>query len=95
MLRYSSHAKAACNDERYGHVRQLRTITLSRFTVIEVETKGEEIIKYVLRGSYDEQFDIVFVLMPESPVVWFVKTLWLQEKNDLHKTLNRSRYVRG
>lgn len=92
-LRYSHHALQASENDRYGNLRILKSLTLDRCEVIEVETQGKQIIKFVLRCSYSETLDIVFAVIPGRE--WFVKTVWGQEKNDLHKTLNRSRYVGG
>lgn len=90
-LCYSQHAIRASLSDRYGEIRILKSITADRFDVVEVETHNGRTVKYVLRGSYNDEFDIVLVIMPATPG-GFVKTVWLNRKSDRHSTLDRSRY---
>ena len=87
-----SHAREACKDDRYGEIRQFKTLNLARFQVIEVETIDGEVVKVLFRGSYDDRTDVVLALIPGE--VYTVKTAWLNSRYDTHKTLDRSKYVR-
>lgn len=89
LLTYSKHAQEQC---RAKGVRMFKAITLARFDVIEVETLNGRVVKYVLRGAYDADNDIVVVAMPTGGA-YFIKTCWLNDKDDTHNTLDRSRYV--
>jgi hypothetical protein len=61
---------------------------------IEVGLTGRRVEKVVIRVFHPESFDldIVMVLIP-GPVYWTVKTVWLNERNDKHATLDRSKYM--
>lgn len=90
LLTYSKHAVEQCQSKG---IRLFKSITLRRFSVIEVETLNGRAVKYVLRGAYDADNDIIVVVMPTGGA-YFVKTCWLNHKDDTHNTLDRSRYVR-
>ncbi len=90
-LIYTKHALAAALDDKHGAFRLPKSITQSRFKVIEVETRGEEVYKIVLRGSLDNERDLCVALVPAERVV---KTVWLSDKNDWHTTLDASRYTK-
>lgn len=61
--------------------------------VIEVELSGMRMNKMVVRGTYDEERDIVLVIAPRRGE-FFIKTAWLNDKDDSHLTLDVSRYAR-
>ena len=50
------------------------------------------VAKVVVRAELDDVNDVVLVLIP-GPREWRVKTVWLNNRTDSHKTLDRSRYV--
>ena len=60
--------------------------------IIEVEIKNSNLYKMVLRKSYNDTCDITIVIQVDS---LNVKTVWLNEKSDSHKTLNKSRYIQA
>lgn len=90
-LEWSIHADRARKDDRYAEIPKFKTIPLSVFSVIEVETTGSKVSKLVMRGHWTADLDVVFVLIPGP--VYFVKTVWINKRNDVHKTLDRSKYV--
>lgn len=91
-LSYTHHAREAATDDRYGDIPLVPVLNLAHVRTIEVGMEGERVAKVVVRAELDDDFDIVFVLIPcRGP--WRVKTVWLNEANDTHKTLNRSRYT--
>lgn len=88
-LTYSRHAILAANSDKYGQMNLRSQIRFNASKVIEVETDNNgHMIKLVLRVSYDETRDAVFVLMQGG----FVKTVWFNLKSDLHRTLDTSKY---
>ncbi len=90
-LAWTLHAERARQNDRYGVIPKFNTIPLAAFEVIEVEVINDRVSKLVVRGHYNADLDIVFVVIPNGTYV--VKTVWFQERNDLHRTLDRSRYV--
>lgn len=90
-LTYSRHALYATNNDRYGAIPVFESIPLSAFTLIELGVNAGKVSKIVVRGRYDENRDVVFVLIPGD--TYFVKTVWINLRSDSHKTLNRNRYA--
>ena len=91
-LEYSDHAIVACGNDKNGEIRQFKTLNLARFDVVEVETRDGEVIKIVVRGAYNERYDVVLALVPGE--VFRVKTVWLNSKFDSHSTLDIGKYVK-
>lgn len=102
-LKYSKHALYACNNDRYGAIPVFRSLPLSKFTLIELGVKKPKVnqlgmpakrvvSKIVVRGTFDDTRDIIFVLIPGQHN-YFVKTVWFNLRTDRHKTLNRNRYA--
>lgn len=92
-LEWSRHAMQAALDDRYGLIDSYPVLDLSYCDTIEVELTGRRVSKLVLRAEWDDDHDIVYVVIPKTPTLYFVKTVWMNHKNDTHKTLDRSRYV--
>lgn len=90
-LRWSNHADFARTDDRYGVIPKFESLPLQAFEVIEVGVTGRKVEKVVVRGHFNADLDVVFVLIPGG--TWFVKTVWINRRNDTHKTLDRSKYV--
>lgn len=88
-LNYGNHAREEAMADRYGMMRLPHRVDLRKGQTIEIGVQGNVITKLVVRFSYDEEKDIIFVITLPS---CFVKTVWANEKTDQHKTLNRSRY---
>lgn len=89
-LVYSYHARQA---SRSRDIRILKGITLARFDVIEIEVVEGQTVKMVVRGAYDDQNDICLVISQDGSR-WVVRTVWLNDKADLHNTLDHTRYER-
>lgn len=92
-LSWTRHACHALTTDRYGMIPKFEHIDLRLKEVIEVELDGKRVVKVVVRGDLDGINDIVYVLIPNGSNPWTVKTVWINEKNDDHKTLDRSKYV--
>ena len=68
----------------------LNSINKSNCHPFEVETTDGIVTKCVIRCEYDESRDISIVVRDG-----FVLTSWLNQKNDFHATLDRSKYEGG
>lgn len=102
-LTYSKHALYATNNDRYGAIPVFESIPLSQFTLIELGVRQgkpnqfgisakREVSKIVVRGAFDEDRDVIFVLIPRGGD-YFVKTVWFNLRTDQHTSLNRKRYA--
>lgn len=90
-LVYSQHAMEQAKQDRYGFVRLPQTLDTNTAKVIEIETDmNDKVTKVVYRVPYSRENDLVLVVMPDRQ---FVKTVWLNRKNDLHRTLDRAKYT--
>ncbi len=91
VLQYGPHALRAANTDRYGAVRLDSTLNTNRALCVEVELIDGQVTKLVYRISYSAALDLVLVVSPKMGH-FFVRTVWLQEKSDVHATLDVSRY---
>lgn len=91
-LFYSFHAYNASKSDRYGDIK-LPEYFLGQGSLIETEIEltgsAIKVVKQVWRTSYDSMKDLSLVIMFSGKV----KTVWLNMKNDLHKTLDLSKYT--
>lgn len=92
-LRWGKHALLAGMNDRYGVIPVFQSLPLSNFKVVEFAAVGREVTKIVVRGHYNDDLDVVFVLIPGREGAHFVKTVWFNKRNDTHKTLRRDRYA--
>lgn len=91
MLKWTRHADEARSNDRYGEIRRFKSATLDRLEVIEVGVTDGQVSKILFRGRYTDELDVCMVLVPGRE--WRVKTVWVNVRDDLHRTLDRSRYV--
>ena len=75
-------------DGIMGTIEHLKT--MDSVESFEVETKNGFLTKCVVRVSYNERKDICIVFRKG-----LVVTAWLCNKDDNHKTLDKSKYNRG
>lgn len=99
LLAYSNHARRAASADRYGDVgrRLPRVLQVANAQVVEVEADGDRLLKVVYRLQLDDRLDLCLVVCPPwHPALteWTVKTVWLNEHADQHRTLDRRRYER-
>lgn len=92
VLRWTRHADEARTNDRYGDIPRFKTATLGRLQVVEVGMQSGRVAKILFRGRLDDTRDVCMVLIPGKS--WTVKTVWVNERNDAHTTLDRSKYVR-
>lgn len=91
-LVWTRHADRARVDDRYCEIPRFATIPLASFTPIEVGVEAGRVAKLVVRGHYTSELDVVFVLIPNGSKPWLVKTVWVNKRSDVHRTLDRSKY---
>jgi len=94
LLEYSQHAMQAAQNDRYGvaSLPKFLDTTSPECQVIEVETDDTgKTTKVVYRIPYDGEKDLVLAVIPARR---FVKTVWFNERGDLHNTLDESKYDR-
>lgn len=92
-IAYGSHARAEALADRYGMIRLPKSLTLSRFQVIEVGTVAGRVSKILFRGTLDSERDLCIVLIPAERGPWRCKTVWVNLKSDQHRTLDVTRYA--
>lgn len=93
MLKWSQHADSERTADRFGDIPQLKSLTLKRFSVIEVGTVGGRVFKILFRGTLSDGKDLCIVLVPNGTRPWQVKTAWINKTTDTHKTLDHSKYM--
>lgn len=83
------------NDER-DFLDALNRMEEKQYLPFEVETfeNGGTVLvtKFVVRVPYDKKRDITLVIAPKGEDIAVIKTAWLNFKNDVHSTLDESRY---
>lgn len=82
------HGRHTLDRAKEKGINLPNTVEISEKTVIEIDTSEGE--KYTVRFHHDAKNDIVMVVMGDG----FVRTAWLNAKNDRHRTLDKSRYSR-
>ena len=94
-LEYSHHAQKAALDDRYGHIDLPPRINLDKMKLIEVGVENGRVSKFLYRGELDDDRDICIVAIPKPKgQKWFVKTVWINESNDKHRSLDASKYLK-
>lgn len=98
LLAYSGHARRAAKNDRYGGdlTRWLpHRLTLGCTTVVEAGFNDRTgrlnhlLVRYNLPGT---DLDLVLALCPGRKA-WTVKTVWANESDDDHITLDPRRYT--
>lgn len=89
QLRYSPHAQEQMLSKGIDEAPNF--INLSQVDIVEMEVANGKPFKVLARQPYDGEYDIVHVILLKSLVV---KTVWLNHRNDKHRTLkNKNQYV--
>lgn len=92
MLIYTKHAKNAALNDRYGVINLPKYVDTKNAQIIEAEVAGKIVTKLVYRVSYSKDLDLSIAVIPVDDK-FLVKTVWLNKRTDIHKTLNRSVYA--
>lgn len=95
-LKYTRHAQEAAQTDRYGLISLPKEVNFDNGLLIEAEAIKEAsgklfCFKQVWRVQYDETRDLCLVVTNEGAV----KTVWINERNDSHRTLKRYLYARS
>lgn len=99
-LEYGSHAIKESLSDRYGKIALPDELDTDSAQVIEVEDDRLGFTKKVVyRVPHDDKNDLVIVIRPVVDIVLnirtgFVKTVWLNRRDDNHKTLDEDKYDR-
>lgn len=93
-LRFGKHAKEACQTDRYGFIYPPLKVFVNKDNILEIQTTNNIIDKIVIREPYQSSLDLTLVFIPEFGA-GFVKTLWLNDKNDKHQSLDASPYQKS
>lgn len=91
-VEYTQHAKRAAADDRYGAIPLRNVLDMRAAKVIEIERIGERTVKVVVRMPLDNQRDICYAIALGG--IPTVKTVWINLKSDVHRTIDLSRYVK-
>lgn len=98
-LTYSRHAEGASHDDRYGTIPKFEKLDPKDADLIEVEIENGKAVKYLYRAPVPgahrgKELDVCLAVMPGETKrdPWFVKTVWFNERDDLHRTLDASKY---
>lgn len=86
-------------------MRALKSIQENKNRPFEIEVKYDNVkeryivTKYVVRVSYDNDRDVSFAIVPiwDADTRSFkgrIKTAWLNSKEDIHYTLDSSKYIK-
>jgi len=93
-LKYGTHAKHACKDDKFGRVVGPPQLNPATCDIFELEDRAGKLVKFLARMSYDHRRDITVVIACDKNNEYFVKTLWLNLKTDKHWSLNKKNYVK-
>jgi len=85
----SQHALLASKNDRYGKFEIPTSFDPAEWTVIEIEVNNGALNKIVARKSLDDKRDIVMAFLVQAKLI---KTVWINVRDDEHKTLDKSAY---
>lgn len=86
-LRYSKAKRRQITEERLSQILYNIRDRKQNYYLYEVEVKNGNVVKAVVRTSYDKEDDISIVYRDKCIV-----TAWLNEKGDRHFTLDKKKY---
>lgn len=102
--RFSYHLKKRLfGDRDYKHalnnkvlVQCINSLRLSPIVPFEIEVDDGEVVKLVVRVPYTEENDVsIAIQLNSSNGCPLIKTAWLNDKNDVHTTLDTTKYVQN
>lgn len=96
-LVYSKHANRAAKD-RMGFAGFLpKHLTIDPTSIFEIQIIEDKVAKFGFRVNFDRDYDLIFIVEIQSCLsgdIGYVKTVWTNNKNDIHKTLDTRKYRR-
>ena len=80
----------------------VRSISIEGITIdklkkghcFEAEVRKNRVVKFVIRYGYNDTYDLATVWLPRADCL-YCRTIWLNEKDDKHYTLDKGKYVQG
>lgn len=87
-LIYTVHALDRCKQK---NIPTHQTLDSPPGSIVEIELTNGRIDKVVSRVSHSPTHDLVLVLVPITKTVYRVITVWFNNKDDNHSTLNLER----
>ena len=90
LLKYTHHARQAAQEDNYGPIKLPTVFDSRNATLIEAGTVDGQVTKAVYRQHYDSRFDLCLVFNLKANRVI---TVWLNDKNDHHKSLDGGKYA--
>lgn len=88
-LRYSKAKRRQITEERLSQILYNIRDRKQNYYLYEVEVKNGNVVKACIRTSYDKENDISIVYRDKCIV-----TAWLNEKQDIHRTLDKKKYFK-
>lgn len=89
-LKYSKHARDEAAADRYGDVTsKLPRFIPDDFQLVEVEIEDGVCVKQMWRGRLTDELDLVMPVVSSGVVT----TVWINHKDDKHRTLQRHKYA--
>lgn len=85
------HTRHAISRSRVKGFELPDKVNLNHGKIIEISMRGQRLVQIVIRMHYSVTHDIVLVIAFDGPKR-LLKTAWLNEKNDEHRTLNHAIY---
>ena len=91
VLRYGRHAQIEAENDKNGRIRPPRVISFEwkDLELFEIEIENGVVVKMAVRIPHDREHDVSIVFNTHNG---FVRTIWLNKKSDVHKSLNMSKY---
>jgi len=89
VLKYSNHALK--QSHRHGSKIKLpKSVQINPEDIVELGMINRKPSKILIRKSYSVKDDLILVISTDNNVV---RTVWLNDKNDQHNTLDMSKYT--
>lgn len=80
----------AINQALKRNIKLMNKISAGKGSVVEAESENGRPTKLVIRLNYNVSQDIIYVVVPRG-LNYRVITVWLNNKEDTHQTLNYAR----
>ena len=90
-VHYTDHAREQAETDRYGNMRAYlhKFIDFDEGEIVEVEVTDGLVSKRLVRIRATKELDLVLAVLSNGRVT----TVWVNQRDDRHSTLNRSKYV--
>jgi len=89
-LRYTFHALRAAKSDKRGIINLPQVFDSSKATPVDATIQNGRVWRILYRMDYDKDKDLCLVIEPHNRTA---VTVWLNDKDDNHPTLDTTRYV--